>query len=51
MKDNYKKVLSCESCEIFKNTFFTAHLQATASGNSREGRVREFFLSEVSGLD
>ena len=23
---------SCEICEIFKNTFFTEHLQRTASG-------------------
>ena len=26
------KVFSCEFCEIFKNTFFTEHVWATASG-------------------
>ena len=26
------QVLSCEICEIFKNTFFEEHLQTTASG-------------------
>ena len=25
------QVFSCEVCKIFKNTFFTEHLQATAS--------------------
>ena len=25
-------MFSCEFCEIFKNTFFTEHLRATASG-------------------
>ena len=24
-------MISCEFCEIFKNTFFTEHLQTTAS--------------------
>ena len=27
-----KKVFPCEFCEIFKNTFFTEHLRATAPG-------------------
>ena len=27
------QVLSCEVCKISKNTFFTDHLRATASGN------------------
>ena len=30
------KVLSCEFCEISKNTFFTEHLWTTASANVRE---------------
>ena len=28
------QVFSCEVCEIFKNTFFTEHLRATASVNT-----------------
>ena len=30
-KQTLAQVFSCEFCEIFKNTFFTEHLQATAS--------------------
>ena len=30
-KETLAQVLSCEFCEIFKNTFFTEHLWATAS--------------------
>ena len=30
-KETMAQVLSCEFCEISKNTFFTEHLQATAS--------------------
>ena len=29
-------VFSCKFCEIFKQTFFTEHLQATASAFSNE---------------
>ena len=31
-KETLVQVFSCEICEIFKNTFFTEHLRATASG-------------------
>ena len=30
-KETLAQVLSCEFCEIFKNTFSTEHLQTTAS--------------------
>ena len=30
-KEVLTQVFSCEFCEIFKNTFFTEHLRATAS--------------------
>ena len=30
-KETLAQVLFCEFCEIFKNTFFTEHLRATAS--------------------
>ena len=30
-KETLAQVFSCEFCEIFKNTFFTGHLRATAS--------------------
>ena len=32
-KKTLAQVLSCEFCEISKNTFFTEHLRATASGS------------------
>ena len=32
-KETLAKVLFCEFYEIFKNTFFTEHIQATASGS------------------
>ena len=32
-KETLTQVLSCECCEIFKNTVFTEHLRATASKN------------------
>ena len=31
-KESLAEVLSCEFCEISKNTFFTEHLQTTAFG-------------------
>ena len=31
-KETLAHVFSCEFCEIFKNTFFTEQLRATASG-------------------
>ena len=33
-KETLAQVFSCEFCEIFKNTFFTEHLQTTASLNA-----------------
>ena len=30
-KETLAQVFSCEFCEIYKNTFFTGHLRATAS--------------------
>ena len=35
-KETLIQVLSCEFCEISKNTFFTEHLWATASGNLKQ---------------
>ena len=35
-KDTLAQVFSCEVCEISKNTFFTEHLWATASGSCSE---------------
>ena len=32
LKETLAKVFFCEFYEIFKNTFFTEHLRATASG-------------------
>ena len=31
-KETLTQVFSCEFCEIYKNTFFTEHLRAIASG-------------------
>ena len=31
-KETLAQVFSCEFCEIYKNTFFTEHLRAIASG-------------------
>ena len=39
-KETLAQVLSCEFCEISKNTFFTEHLRATASAkNTIEKRI------------
>ena len=35
-KETLAQVFSCEFCEISKNTFFTEHLRATASGNLKD---------------
>ena len=32
-KETLTQVFSCEFCKIFKNTFFTEHLQMTASAD------------------
>ena len=34
-KETLAQVFSCEFCEIFKSTFFTEHLRATASDDSQ----------------
>ena len=34
-KETPKQVLSCEFCELFKNTFFTEQVQTTASVGSK----------------
>ena len=33
LKRGYKKVLFCQICEIFKNTYFEEHQRTTASKN------------------
>ena len=35
LKETPTQVISCEHCEIFKNTYFEKHLRTTASVNSR----------------
>ena len=35
-KETLAQVLSCEFCEISKNTLFTEQLRATPSGTSRD---------------
>ena len=40
-KETLAQVFSYEFCEIFKNTFFTEHLWATASDQSGPDRVAE----------
>ena len=35
LRQSLAQVLSCEFCEISKNTFFTEHVRATASEKSR----------------
>ena len=46
--------VSCEFCEIFKNTFLTEHLRATASNSSRVDRKSrsnyEFFYDSILNL-
>ena len=38
LKETLAQVFSCEFYGIFKNTFFTEHLRATAS-NTKQGRM------------
>ena len=44
-KENPAQVFSFEFFEISKNTFFTGHLWATASGGMIEKGIKLFFLS------
>ena len=46
-RETLAQVFSCKCCEISKNTFFTEHLQATASENRNQKTV---FLSELEVL-
>ena len=41
-------MFSCEFCEIFKNTFFTEHLRATASEASLVFWLLIFFVFNFS---
>ena len=45
-KETVAQVFSCEFCEISKNTFFTEHLWATASGPSHRelGTLGKFLV-------
>ena len=45
-KDTLVQVFSCELCEIVKNTFFTEHIWATASGISLTNTVMLFLFEE-----
>ena len=40
-KENLAQVLTCEFCEISKNTFFTEHLRTTASDSTDSNEVTE----------
>ena len=45
-KDTLVQVFSCELCGIVKNTFFTEHIRATASGISLINTVMLFLFEE-----
>ena len=54
-KETPIQVLSCEFCEILKNTFFTEDIQTTASGDSKdsfknEQRSHQKMLYEICDL-
>ena len=40
-------MISCEFCEIFKNTFFTEHLRATASEVLGKTIFRESVVNKI----
>ena len=46
-KETLAQVFSCEFCEIFKSTFFTEHLQATASISFKSVKKSEVFFHWV----
>ena len=49
-KETQVQVFSCEFCEIFKNTCFTKHLRATASGLVKPCLNSDlYFTSKTSG--
>ena len=46
------QVLSCEFCEISKNTFFIGHLLATANiNNSNSNELRNFNKNDSNDID
>ena len=54
-KETPIQAFSCEFCEIFRNTFFTEHLQATASVDNKnsfktEQRSQQEMLYEICDL-
>ena len=44
------QVLSCEICEIFKNTYFVEHLQTTASDGSESDETENDDESYNEGI-
>ena len=46
------QVFSCEFCEIFKNTFFTEHLRATAPDFRDSNFIRKnaFFYRQIMNI-
>ena len=46
-KETSTQVFSWKFCEIFKNTFFTEHLSATASLRRLEYFIYEYLKSET----
>ena len=46
-KDTLTQVFFCEFCEIFKNTFFTEHLQTTAFVKKIVKNIKEQFKFNI----
>ena len=46
-KDTLAQVLSCEICEISKNTFFTEHLWTTASKQNKTIQNKTILLQQI----
>ena len=53
-KENLAQVFSCEFCQIFKNTFFTEHLETASVPNDHAkqllGRVVNYFFPREKKL-
>ena len=49
-KESLAQVFSCEFCEISKNTFFTEHLQATASNLGRKFKSAKLIFQKFGVL-
>ena len=46
------QVFSCETCEIFKNTFFAEHLRMTASESSKYvSKQKHFWMSQTQNMN